>query len=46
VVTATANYLAEQRSAANVMQRRLTAAVALVRALGGGWDASQLSPRK
>ena len=46
VVTATANYLAEQRSAANVMQRRLTAAVALVRAIGGGWDASQLTPRQ
>ena len=39
VVTATASYLAEQRTAVNVTQRRLAAAVALVRALGGGWQA-------
>lgn len=39
VVSATASYLAEQRAAMSVMQRRLTAAVALVRALGGGWQA-------
>ena len=34
--------LNNQRTAVTVLQRRMTSAVALVRALGGGWDASTL----
>jgi NodT family efflux transporter outer membrane factor (OMF) lipoprotein len=37
VVQVQANLLAEERSAASVLGRRLGATVALVRALGGGW---------
>ncbi len=38
VVTVQAQYLTEQRTALGILQRRLAAAVALVRALGGGWQ--------
>lgn len=38
VVTVQASQLAEERAAVTVLQRRLAAAVALVRALGGGWQ--------
>ncbi len=34
--------LSNQRSAVDILQRRMTAAVQLIRALGGGWDASSL----
>jgi outer membrane protein TolC len=38
--------LANQRTATNLRMQQMTASVQLVKALGGGWDASQLpSPR-
>ncbi|MBI3370203.1 MAG: efflux transporter outer membrane subunit [Betaproteobacteria bacterium] len=42
VVTAQATVLANQRGAADVLARRVTASVQLVKALGGGWDAADL----
>jgi NodT family efflux transporter outer membrane factor (OMF) lipoprotein len=38
VVTVQAQLLAEERNAVNLVNRRLAATVALVRALGGGWQ--------
>jgi outer membrane protein TolC len=38
-VTVQATLLNEQRVAVNILNRRLAAAVALVRAIGGGWQA-------
>jgi outer membrane protein TolC len=34
--------LSDQLTAISILQRRMSAAVDLVRALGGGWDASTL----
>ena len=34
--------LNDERTAVTILQRRMTAAVGLVQAVGGGWDASQL----
>lgn len=42
VVTAQAAALSNQRSAADILARRVTASVQLVKALGGGWDAGAL----
>ena len=42
VVTAQAVALSNQRTAVQIQVRRLTAAVDLIRALGGGWRASDL----
>jgi NodT family efflux transporter outer membrane factor (OMF) lipoprotein len=42
VITTQTIALQDQRSAIAVQTRRMTAAVALIEALGGGWDASQL----
>jgi NodT family efflux transporter outer membrane factor (OMF) lipoprotein len=42
VITAQAAMLQNQRSAVDVMTRRMTSSVLLVEALGGGWEASQL----
>ncbi len=42
VLTAQTFLLQNQRSAVDLLTRRLTASVQLVGALGGGWDASQL----
>jgi NodT family efflux transporter outer membrane factor (OMF) lipoprotein len=42
VVTAQVTLLTDQESALLVQESRLIASVALIQALGGGWDASQL----
>lgn len=42
VVTAQATALANQRAVADLLARRMTASVQLVKALGGGWDAASL----
>ncbi|MBS0337759.1 MAG: efflux transporter outer membrane subunit [Proteobacteria bacterium] len=42
VVTAQATALSTQRTAADLLARRVTATVLLVKALGGGWDAASL----
>jgi NodT family efflux transporter outer membrane factor (OMF) lipoprotein len=42
VITAQATLLTAQRTAVDLLTRRVVASVALVQALGGGWDASQV----
>jgi outer membrane protein TolC len=42
VITAQVTLLNDQETALLVQQNRLLASVALVQALGGGWDAQQL----
>ncbi len=42
VVTAQATALGDEETALNVLESRLTASVALIQALGGGWEGSQL----
>ena len=42
VITTQTIALNDQQTAVTILQRRMTAAVDLVRALGGGWDASTL----
>jgi NodT family efflux transporter outer membrane factor (OMF) lipoprotein len=42
VVTAQATALANQRAVSDLLARRMTASVQLVKALGGGWDAALL----
>jgi outer membrane protein TolC len=42
VITAQSIALSNERTEVDLMQRRTAASVQLVRALGGGWDASQL----
>jgi NodT family efflux transporter outer membrane factor (OMF) lipoprotein len=42
VLTAQSIALSDERTAADLMTRRMTASVQLVKALGGGWDRSQL----
>jgi outer membrane protein TolC len=42
VITAQLTLLSNQETALQVQQNRLIASVALVEALGGGWDTSQL----
>lgn len=43
VIIAVQTLLADQQSALTIQQNRLVASVTLIEALGGGWDASQLS---
>ena len=45
VITAQATAFANQRTAVNVLGRRLTASVGLIQALGGGWSAQELPQR-
>ena len=42
VITTQAILLTDQQTAVGILQRRMTAAVDLVKAMGGGWDASTL----
>ena len=46
VVVAQATALANEENALNIRQNRLVASAALIQALGGGWDASQLPIRE
>lgn len=45
VVTVQATLLGNEASAVNVLGQRLVAAVALVQALGGGWNAAEIAAR-
>ncbi|HYR36154.1 MAG TPA: efflux transporter outer membrane subunit [Burkholderiales bacterium] len=45
VITAQTTALANERTAVNVLGRRLTASVGLIQALGGGWIAAELPAR-
>jgi outer membrane protein TolC len=42
VITAQAALLQEQVAAVNILARRMVSSVALVEALGGGWDPSSV----
>jgi NodT family efflux transporter outer membrane factor (OMF) lipoprotein len=42
VITAQAAALANQRTAINILGQRMTAAVLLIKALGGGWSAAEM----
>ncbi len=42
VITTQEIYLGDEQTAVTILQRRMTAAVDLVKGLGGGWDASTL----
>ena len=44
VLTAQTTLLAAERTVVDLQNRRLSASVALIRALGGGWSASSLPP--
>jgi outer membrane protein TolC len=46
VITAQVTLLSDQETALLVQENRLIASVALVQALGGGWDASQLPSQR
>jgi outer membrane protein TolC len=46
VITSQATLLSSERTAVTLLQRRLTASVLLIEALGGGWNASQLPARQ
>lgn len=45
VITAQGLALSDERTAVQILGRRMTASVLLVRALGGGWDSSTLPQR-
>lgn len=42
VITSQTSTLQNQRTAVDILTRRMVASVSLIQALGGGWDASQL----
>ena len=42
VITAQMELLSNQRNDLDILRRRMDASVRLVKAIGGGWDASQL----
>jgi NodT family efflux transporter outer membrane factor (OMF) lipoprotein len=44
VITAEETALTNQSNAVDILTRRMTASVALVQALGGGWEVSQIPP--
>jgi NodT family efflux transporter outer membrane factor (OMF) lipoprotein len=45
VITAQSTLLANQRTAMNIRSAQMTASALLIKALGGGWDASRLPAR-
>jgi outer membrane protein TolC len=45
VITAQTTLLSNQRTALNLRMEQMTASVALINALGGGWDVSQIPSR-
>lgn len=45
VITAQTTALTNERNDIDIMRRRMEASVLLVKALGGGWDRTQLPPR-
>src|SRR5439155_25785777 len=46
VVSAQSSLLANRRTAVDILRRRMTASVLLIKALGGGWDAANLPAAK
>jgi NodT family efflux transporter outer membrane factor (OMF) lipoprotein len=46
VITAQATLLNNQRTAVNLQAQQMTATVQLIKAVGGGWDVSQLPTQK
>ena len=42
VTTAQSTALADERAAVDILRRRMTASVSLIKALGGGWDSASL----
>lgn len=46
VITAQATLLSNQRTAVNLQMQQMTASVELIKALGGGWNASELPSQK
>lgn len=44
VITAQSAALSDQRTAVDILTRRMTASVLLIKALGGGWDVSKIPP--
>src|ERR1051325_2073462 len=46
VITAQATLLTNQRTAVNLQMQQMTASVELIKALGGGWNASELPTQK
>jgi len=46
VIVAEQTALSDAETAVNIRQSRLAASAALIQALGGGWDASQLPSRE
>ena len=45
VLTAQSSALADERSAVDILRRRIDASVLLIKALGGGWDVTTNIPR-
>ena len=42
VTTAQSTALADERAAVDILRRRMTASVSLIKALGGGWSSASL----
>jgi len=42
VTTAQSTALADERAAVDILRRRMTASVSLIKALGGGWNSASL----
>lgn len=46
VITAQSTALANERTAVDILTRRMSASVSLIQALGGGWDSSKIPTEK